>query len=143
MGQLRYCHWPGCMAPITGKGNIKYCHRHRQEAQRERWRKDSRLYYQKNRKRKKLSQPGTFTISNTVINTPGPSYLGVYIPHHNFYKEYEVIQKLKPKVLSKTLRTKYKENRFKTPYQYVTEDDYHYFNVNYTLAAPYTCPYCE
>lgn len=139
----KICNWHGCQEQITGKGNIKYCQLHQREAQRERWRNRSRLYYQNNKKRKKLSQVGTSTNKKNTNFKPGPTYLGKYIPFHQFYTEYLEVSKLKLQTFSKSVRMKYEEMELKGTHQYITADDYHYFNITYTLTAPYNCPHCE
>lgn len=136
----RICNWYGCNEVIIGRGNIKYCQRHRADARKERSRQTSKRHYDKNKKRINIKEIGTTSKRYHPKLDSGPSYLGVTIP---FYAEFESIQKLKNQLNFKSVRGYSKEGKDKLPYQYITRDDFHKFNVTYTMRAYRKCPFCK
>jgi len=139
MNSNRVCQWQGCTTTLTGRGNIKYCEQHRREAQRERSRETSQRHYERFKLKKKLRNIGTTTTNCHLIKHPGPSYLGSYIPFHEFYYEYQDVHKLRNVTFSKSVRTKGEIKGLNGTHQYVTTDDYHSFNVSYTMRAYTRC----
>jgi len=139
MNSNRVCQWQGCTTTLTGRGNIKYCEQHRREAQRERSRETSQRHYERFKLKKKLRNIGTTTTNCHLIKHPGPSYLGSYIPFHEFYYEYQDVHKLRNVTFSKSVRTKGEIKGLNGTHQYVTGDDYHTFNVSYTMKAHTRC----
>lgn len=135
----KICQWPGCTEEITGRGNKKYCSEHRLEAKRERTRIRAQRHYKNNKLRKKLKNLGSTTSNYHLTLQPGPTYLGQYIPFHEFYCEYLNINKLKNITFSKSVRTKGEIAGLNGTHQYVTGDDYHSFNVSYTMQSHTRC----
>jgi len=109
------------------------------EAKREKRRLRDRRYYQKHKLRKKLKNLGSTNSDYHLKLQIGPTYLGSYIPFHQFYHEYLNVTKLRNVTFSKSVGTKGEIKGLNGTHQYVTGDDYHTFNVSYTMKTHGRC----